>query len=152
MSDDYDYLYKVVMIGDSGVGKSNVLLRFIRNEFDSQKKSTIGVEFSSKQIQYKDEIVRIQIWDTAGQERFRSITNAYYRGSLGAIIVYDVTKRSSFESVDRWLNELKENCEKQIVQLIIGNKIDLDQIREVKTSEGEELAKHSNSYFFTTNT
>ncbi|EAL47212.1 Rab family GTPase [Entamoeba histolytica HM-1:IMSS-B] len=148
--DDYDYLYKVVMIGDSGVGKSNLLLRFTRDEFDPEKKSTIGVEFSSKQIRYNDETVRTQIWDTAGQERYRAITNAYYRGALGAILVYDVTKKSSFESLDRWLSELRDNADKKVVEMIVGNKCDLEQMREVSIKEGEDMAKKIGAFFFET--
>ncbi|ELP85077.1 rab11, putative [Entamoeba invadens IP1] len=148
--EDYDVLYKTVMMGDSGAGKTCLLMRFTRNEFDAEKKSTIGVEFSSKQIQYKDSAVRIQIWDTAGQERYRAITGAYYRGSLGAVMVYDVTKKSSFEALDRWHNELIENGDKSVVKMVIGNKCDLEQMREVTTEEAEEFAKKTGSYFFET--
>ena len=148
--DEYDFLYKIVLVGESGVGKSNLLLKFTRNEFDPDKRSTIGVEFATRSITYDDKNIRAQIWDTAGQERYRAITNAYYRGALGALIVYDITKKNTFESVGRWLQELHENADKKVVQMIIGNKSDLKQTREVETAEGEELAKKNNAFFFET--
>ena len=99
--DDYDYLFKVVIIGDSGVGKSNLLSRFTRNEFHLDSKSTIGVEFATRSIQHDGKIIKAQIWDTAGQERYRAITSAYYRGAVGALLVYDISKRLTFENVER---------------------------------------------------
>ncbi|KAK8524500.1 hypothetical protein V6N12_029365 [Hibiscus sabdariffa] len=99
--DDYDYLFKVVLIGDSGVGKSNLLSRFTKNEFSLESKSTIGVEFATRSIRVDDKVVKAQIWDTAGQERYRAITSAYYRGAVGALLVYDVTRHVTFENVER---------------------------------------------------
>jgi small GTP-binding protein len=93
--DDYDYLFKIVLIGDSGVGKSNILSRFTRNEFSVESKSTIGVEFATRSIEIEKKVVKAQIWDTAGQERYRAITSAYYRGAVGALLVYDVTKKGT---------------------------------------------------------
>eukprot|EP01036_Dinobryon_divergens_P032180 gene32180-41720_t len=112
--EEYDYLFKVVLIGDSGVGKSNLLSRFTRNEFNLESKSTIGVEFATKSIQVDSKIVKAQIWDTAGQERYRAITSAYYRGAVGALLVYDISKRSTFENVERWLKELRDHAEPNI--------------------------------------
>ena len=149
-TDEYDFLYKIVLVGESGVGKSNLLLRFTRNEFDADKRSTIGVEFATRSITYCEKNIRAQIWDTAGQERYRAITNAYYRGALGALVVYDITKKNSFESVERWLQELHDNADKKVVQMIIGNKSDLSQTREVETAEGEEMAKKNGAFFFET--
>merc|ERR1711907_378507 len=103
--DEYDFLYKVVLIGDSGVGKSNLLSRFTRNEFNLETKSTIGVEFATRSIQADGRTIKAQIWDTAGQERYRAITSAYYRGAVGALVVYDISKKQTFENVDRWLTE-----------------------------------------------
>ena len=100
---EYDYLFKVVLIGDSGVGKSNLLSRFTRNEFNIDSKSTIGVEFATKSIEVEGKTIKAQIWDTAGQERYRAITSAYYRGAVGALLVYSIEKHSSFENVERWL-------------------------------------------------
>lgn len=101
-----EYLFKIVLIGDSAVGKSNLLSRFARNEFDSNSKATIGVEFQTQVVDIDGKEVKAQIWDTAGQERFRAVTSAYYRGAVGALVVYDITRRSSFNSVKRWLEEL----------------------------------------------
>lgn len=102
-----DYLFKIVMVGDSAVGKSNLLARFARNEFHPNSKSTIGVEFQTQKIDISGKEVKAQIWDTAGQERFRAVTSAYYRGAVGALLVYDISRRQTFESIGRWLNELQ---------------------------------------------
>ncbi len=102
-----DYLFKVVLIGDSAVGKSNLLSRYARNEFNNNSKATIGVEFQTQSIEIEGKEVKAQIWDTAGQERFRAVTSAYYRGAVGALIVYDISRRGTFENVGRWLEELK---------------------------------------------
>ena len=101
-----DYLFKIVLIGDSAVGKSNLLARFARNEFYSNSKSTIGVEFQTQKMEIDGKEVKAQIWDTAGQERFRAVTSAYYRGAVGALVVYDISRRQTFDSIGRWLNEL----------------------------------------------
>ncbi|KAJ0671113.1 putative small GTP-binding protein [Helianthus annuus] len=101
-----DYLFKIVLLGDSGVGKSNLLARFARNEFYSNSKSTIGVEFQTQKMEVNGKEIKAQIWDTAGQERFRAVTSAYYRGAVGALVVYDVSRHQTFGSVGRWLNEL----------------------------------------------
>ncbi|CAI0440143.1 unnamed protein product [Linum tenue] len=101
-----DYLFKIVLIGDSAVGKSNLLARFARDEFYPNSKSTIGVEFQTQKMDFDGKEVKAQIWDTAGQERFRAVTSAYYRGAVGALVVYDISRRQTFESIGRWLNEL----------------------------------------------
>ena len=129
---DFDYIFKVVLIGDSGVGKSNLLSRFTRNEFNLESKSTIGVDFATRSLDTPDgKTIKAQIWDTAGQERYRAITSAYYRGALGALLVYDITKSKTFESVNQWLQELRDYSESNIVVMIVGNKIDLAQLRQV---------------------
>jgi len=102
-----EYLFKVVIIGDSAVGKSNLLSRYARNEFNMHPKATIGVEFHTQSIDIDGKEVKAQIWDTAGQERFRAVTSAYYRGAVGALVVYDISRRTTFENVSRWLDELK---------------------------------------------
>ncbi|KAF2610822.1 hypothetical protein F2Q70_00008222 [Brassica cretica] len=102
-----EYLFKIVIIGDSAVGKSNLLSRYARNEFNAHSKATIGVEFQTQSMEIEGKDVKAQIWDTAGQERFRAVTSAYYRGAVGALVVYDISRRSTFESVARWLDELK---------------------------------------------
>ena len=148
--EDYDFLYKIVLIGESGVGKSNLLLRFTRNEFDAEKRSTIGVEFATRSIQHDNKVIRAQIWDTAGQERYRAITNAYYRGAVGALVVYDITKENTFKSIERWLSELKDNADPKIVIMIIGNKADLSQTREVEETIAKEFCQNQKLFFFET--
>ena len=111
MSDDEggggeEYLFKVVIIGDSAVGKSNLLSRYARNEFNMHSKATIGVEFQTQSMEIDGKEVKAQIWDTAGQERFRAVTSAYYRGAVGALVVYDISRRTTFDSIARWLDEL----------------------------------------------
>lgn len=139
--DEYDYLFKVVLVGDSGVGKSNILSRFTRNEFNLQSKSTIGVEFATRSIEVDAKTIKAQIWDTAGQERYRAITSAYYRGAVGALLVYDITKGESFNSVTRWLKELRDHADDRIVILVVGNKSDLRHLREVSEEEGKVFAE-----------
>ncbi|CAG7907827.1 unnamed protein product [Brassica rapa] len=118
--DDYDYLFKVVLTGDSGVGKSNLLSRFTKNDFSHDSRSTIGVEFATRSIQVDDKIVKAQLWHTAGQEsRYRAITSAYYRGAVGALLVYDVTRHVTFENVERWLNELRGHTDANTVIMLI---------------------------------
>ncbi|KAL8108142.1 ras-related protein RABA1f-like [Apium graveolens] len=148
--EDYDYLFKVVLIGDSGVGKSNLLSRFSRNEFSLESKSTIGVEFATRSIQVDDKVVKAQIWDTAGQERYRAITSAYYRGAVGALLVYDVTRRITFENVERWLKELRDHTDTNIVIMLVGNKADLRHLRAVSTDDAMAFAERENTFFMET--
>uniref|UniRef100_A0A7N8YA93 Ras-related protein Rab-25 n=1 Tax=Mastacembelus armatus TaxID=205130 RepID=A0A7N8YA93_9TELE len=138
--DEYDYLFKVVLIGDSGVGKSNLLSRFTRNEFNLESKSTIGVEFATRSIQVDGKTVKAQIWDTAGQERYRAITSAYYRGAVGALLVYDIAKHLTYENVERWLKELRDHADSNIVIMLVGNKSDLRHLRAVPTDEARAFA------------
>jgi Ras-related protein Rab-11A len=148
--EEYDYLFKVVLIGDSGVGKSNLLSRFTRNEFLLDSKSTIGVEFATRTLQVEGKTIKVQIWDTAGQERYRAITSAYYRGALGALLVYDVTKASSFENVSRWLKELRDHADSNIVIMLIGNKTDLKHLRTVATEDARGFAESEGLSFIET--
>jgi Ras-related protein Rab-11A len=147
----WDFLFKLVMIGDSGVGKSNLLNRYTKNEFSLETKATIGVEFATKSITTKDgKAVKAQIWDTAGQERYRAITSAYYRGAVGALLVYDVTNYESFKNLEHWLNEIRDHAEKNIVILMVGNKTDLKHKRDVKKEEAAEYAnQHRMAYIET---
>lgn len=149
--EEYDYLFKVVLIGDSGVGKSNLLTRFTRDEFKSDSKSTIGVEFATQTIQVDKKTIKAQIWDTAGQERYRAITSAYYRGAVGALLVYDITKEPTFESVKTmWLEELKSNADDNIIIMLVGNKKDLAHLRQVTTTDGRDFATSNNLSFIET--
>lgn len=148
--EEYDYLFKVVLIGDSGVGKSNLLSRFTRNEFNLESKSTIGVEFATKSINVDGKVVKAQIWDTAGQERYRAITSAYYRGAVGALLVYDISKHITFENVERWLKELRDHAEPNIVVMLVGNKSDLRHRRTVPTEEAMAFAEQNGLAFIET--
>ncbi|OUS41995.1 ras-related protein Rab11A [Ostreococcus tauri] len=137
---DYDYLFKIVLIGDSGVGKSNLLSRFTRNEFCLESKSTIGVEFATRSVQIAGKTIKAQIWDTAGQERYRAITSAYYRGAVGALLVYDITSLESFTAARKWLTELQYHADANIVVLLAGNKNDLVHLRAVSVEEAQQFA------------
>jgi len=148
--DDYDYLFKIVLIGDSGVGKSNILSRFTRNEFSVESKSTIGVEFATRSIEIEKKVVKAQIWDTAGQERYRAITSAYYRGAVGALLVYDVTKKETFADVEKWLAELRDHADSKIVIMLTGNKCDLQHLRSVTTQDAEIYAAKEDLLFLET--
>ncbi|KAF8937824.1 small GTPase [Dissophora ornata] len=148
--DEYDYLFKVVLIGDSGVGKSNLVSRFTRNEFNLESKSTIGVEFTTRSIQVDAKTIKAQIWDTAGQERYRAITSAYYRGAVGALLVYDIAKHATYENVGRWLKELRDHADTNIVIMLVGNKSDLRHLRAVPTDEAKQFATENGLSFIET--
>ena len=138
------------MIGDSGVGKSNLLSRFTRNEFSLESKSTIGVEFATRSINVDGKTIKAQIWDTAGQERYRAITSAYYRGAVGALLVYDIAKHVTFENVDRWLRELRDHADHNIVIMLVGNKSDLRHLRAVPTDDAKGYAEQCSLSFIET--
>ncbi|KAK0756757.1 hypothetical protein N5P37_010913, partial [Trichoderma harzianum] len=140
----------VVLIGDSGVGKSNLLSRFTRNEFNLDSKSTIGVEFATRSIQVDSKTIKAQIWDTAGQERYRAITSAYYRGAVGALLVYDISKHQTYENVTRWLKELRDHADANIVIMLVGNKSDLRHLRAVPTDEAKGFASENHLSFIET--
>ena len=139
-----------MLIGDSGVGKSNLLSRFTRNEFNLESKSTIGVEFATRSVQVDGKSIKAQIWDTAGQERYRAITTAYYRGAVGALVVYDIAKHLTFENVERWLKELKDHTDQKVVTMLVGNKSDLRHLRAVTTEEAKALAEKFDLSFIET--
>jgi small GTP-binding protein len=139
--DNYDMILKLVLIGDSFVGKTNIMSKYLKNEFHEDSKATVGVEFGSKKFEIEGVSIKAQIWDTAGQERYKSITNAYYKGSKGAFIVYDITRKETFDSVDKWISDLKQSGDKKITILLIGNKNDLDNQRQISKEQGEEKAK-----------
>ena len=142
------YLLKYIIIGDSAVGKSNMLLRYIHDRFNEEFHSTIGVEFGAKNIQVDGKIFRIQIWDTAGQETFRSITRAYYKNSVCAFIVYDITNRSTFDNIKGWVEDCKKLSPKTVLMILVGNKIDLEDKREVSYDEGSTYAQKNGLLFF----
>lgn len=136
----HQYLFKYIIIGDSGVGKSCLLLRFTDKRFEASHDLTIGVEFGARLITIDDKQVKLQVWDTAGQESFRSITRSYYRGATGALLVFDVTRRETFEHLTTWLEDCKENSNMNMTILLIGNKIDLVEKREVSEDEARGFA------------
>ncbi|RAL46456.1 hypothetical protein DM860_004735 [Cuscuta australis] len=145
-----DYVFKVVLIGDSAVGKSQLLARFSRNEFSLDSKATIGVEFQTRTMLIEHKSVKAQIWDTAGQERYRAVTSAYYRGAVGAMLVYDITKRQTFDHILRWLEELRAHADKNIVIILVGNKTDLEGQRAVPTEDAKEFAEKEGLFFLET--
>jgi len=147
MSDAHDYLFKILMVGDSGVGKSSLLLRFTDDSFTGNFISTIGVDFKVRNTEVDGKTIKMQIWDTAGQERFRTITSSYYRGAHGVILVYDVTDQASFNNSRQWLTEIDRYACGPVAKLLVGNKTDLPN-RVVSTETGKEFASQFNLRFF----
>ncbi|CAD8102379.1 unnamed protein product [Paramecium primaurelia] len=148
MIKEYDYLFKLVIIGNSGVGKSSLLLRFADDQFSESYLTTIGVDFRFRTLPIDNKNVKLQIWDTAGQERFRTITSAYYKGADGIVMVYDVTQGQSFDDIDKfWLHEVESYGEKNVQLLVIGNKNDLDEQKQVDSAKAQEYCKSHNMLF-----
>ena len=137
---NFEYLFKYIIIGDSNVGKSCIVQRFIEGEFNAELENTIGVEFGAKEIKINNKLVKLQIWDTAGQEAFQSITRSYYRSSAGALVVFDLTNRQPFENCKKWFSEISEHGNQEMVITLVGNKCDLTDKREVSLEEAESLA------------
>ncbi len=148
--DDIDFLLKVVLIGDSGVGKTNLLSRFSSNIFEDNTRNTIGVDFSTHDIQINNKTVKVQFWDTAGQEKYRALASAYYKNAHGAVIVYDITRKETFENVNNWLTELRDHSDKDVQIIVLGNKCDLDSQRKVSVDEGRKLAEQRGLFFMET--
>lgn len=157
---DPDLLVKLILIGDSGVGKTNLVSQFSKNEFNAGSKTTIGVEFATKTLSVvrKDKqgseidtkVVKAQIWDTAGQERYRSVTTAYYKGAVGALLVYDIACMESFKSLGRWLKMLRDNGDENMVIMLVGNKSDLVHHRVTTEAEGKKFAEKEHLLFIET--
>lgn len=142
--DTPDYIFKLLCLGESGVGKTCVILRYSDNIFTSHKMSTVGIDFRIKVIEYKTKQIKLIIWDTAGQERFRNITNQYYNGADGIILIYDVTNRDSFNNVTYWMNQITSKSDKTKIGLIlVGNKIDNEKSRVITKEEGEIIGKNN---------
>ena len=150
LTEEYDLMFKILLLGDSGVGKSSLLLRYTKHEFNVDMRSTIGVEFALKYLKIDNFQLKVQIWDTAGMERYRSITSAYYKGAKGVIIVYDICREKSFENVDKWIEDFKSKADEDAVILLIGNKNDLDDKREVNKEEAEIKAQKNKFAFMET--
>lgn len=141
---EYDYLFKIIIIGNSGVGKSSLLLRFTDRIFEYSHVSTIGVDFKIQTIQLDNKIIKMQIWDTAGNERFRTITTSYYRGSHGVCIVFDLTDKQSFENINSWFTEIEKYASNNIKKILVGNKCDISKDREISYQEANEFANKLN--------
>ena len=139
--EEFDIIFKVIIIGDSNVGKSNLMRRYLNQEFSKETKATIGVEFGSKHLEIEGYAVKIQIWDTAGNERYKSIATTYYQNSKGVLVVYDITRLDSFNNVNKWVNEVRQYGNKDVQIILIGNKCDLEEKRQVDSNLGVEKAK-----------
>eukprot|EP00300_Choanocystis_sp_HF-7_P040103 c6528_g1_i1.p2 GENE.c6528_g1_i1~~c6528_g1_i1.p2 ORF type:complete len:217 (+),score=53.66 c6528_g1_i1:40-651(+) len=149
MASEFDYLLKCLMIGDCGVGKSSILKRYVDDTLPGEHQSTIGVDFKIKSVVKDGKSVKLQIWDTAGQERFRTITRSYYRGAHVIVIVFDITSRDSFASLDMWLTEIDKNVQSGVIcKLVVGNKCDRVAEREVATDEAEAYCKSRSLQYF----
>ena len=135
------YKLKLIILGDSGVGKTNIIQRYISDTFNTETRATVGVEFFVKNYRVNNDIIKLEIWDTAGQERYKSITSAYYKGSRGALIVYDITRTITFEDIEKWKNEINEKVKGSLKLMLIGNKCDLKDERKVSIEEALEKAK-----------
>lgn len=146
---NYDYLIKLLVIGNSGVGKTNMLLKFCENNFMTSHLTTIGIDFKIKTITMGKEKIRLQIWDTAGQQKFKTITQTYYRGAMGIVLTYAMNDRESFEDIENWVKQIKMHASDNVTKVLVGNKSDIDD-RKVSYSEGEALAKELGVRFFET--
>ena len=145
---NFNYLLKYIIIGDSAVGKSNLLLQYSQGQFNPEYQLTIAVEFGTKNLEIRKKIYRIQIWDTAGQENFKSITRAYFQSSACAIVVYDISSRDTFNNASNWIEDCKSQCSKKTFMVLVGNKLDLADKRQVNTNEGQDLADKYGMLFF----
>ena len=147
---DYKLLFKIIIVGESCVGKSNIISRYLNGQFIQNIPSTLGAELSNKYLKIKDISAKLQIWDTAGQERYNSIISCYFKGAHGCFIVYDITNEQSFEKVEEWYQRVKENANKEVSLILVGNKCDLENKRVISRDKGEEKAKNLNCPFFET--
>jgi len=147
---DYDHLIKLLLIGDSGVGKSCLLLRFSDDSFTTSFITTIGIDFKIRTIEQEGKRLKLQIWDTAGQERFRTITTAYYRGAMGILLVYDVTDEQSFNNIRNWIRQIQQHAADNVDKILIGNKCDMMDKKVVDTARGQALADEFGIKFFET--
>ena len=147
---EYDYLFKYLIIGNSGVGKSCLLIRFTDDKYEEGYVTTIGVDFKIKTLIIEGKSVKLQIWDTAGQERFRNIVSTYYKGGHGIMMVYDITDLESFRCLDSWLKEIEKNASKNVYKILVGNKNDMEKERKVSFEKGMEFADLHGMKFFET--
>lgn len=150
MGDHYDLHVKLLMLGDTGVGKTCLLLRYAFDSFSPTFITTIGIDFKIKEVELDGLRIKLQIWDTAGQERFRTITVSYFKGAHGILLVYDVSERDSFENIQHWVHQIRENADERVRLVLVGNKCDREESRVVSTKEGQDLAKQYGVSFFET--
>lgn len=146
---NYDKLIKLLLLGESGVGKTSLLLRFTEDYFTSEHLTSIGIDYKIKMLEMDNKIVKLQIWDTAGEERFRTITKTYYKEAHGILLVYDLSDFNSFKSITNWIKQIEENSDPNVSKVLIGNKSDLEK-REVSNEQGRQLADEFNMIFFET--
>ena len=150
MEEEYDYIFKVLLIGNSDVGKSSLILRYVDQIWNDVFVPTIGVDFKVKSLQIDNKRVKMQIWDTAGQERFRNVISSYFKGAHGILLIYDITARDSFKELENWLGEVERNATPQVLKILIGNKCDLDEQRQITVDEGEAFAARNGMKFIET--
>jgi len=146
----YDLLFKLLLIGDSGVGKTCVLFRFSDDAFNTTFISTIGIDFKIKTVELNGKKIKLQIWDTAGQERFHTITTSYYRGANGIMLVYDITNTKSFENISKWLRNIEEHASEDVEKMLLGNKCDMEEKRVISKDKGEQIASEHGIKFYET--
>lgn len=147
---NYDHLFKLLLIGDSGVGKTCILFRFADDQFNASFISTIGIDFKIKTVNINGKRIKLQIWDTAGQERFHTITTSYYRGANGIMMVYDITNTKTFDSVTKWLSNVSDHASADVRKVLLGNKSDQEEKRMISTARGQEIAQANGIQFFET--
>jgi len=148
--DEYDYIFKVLLLGNSDVGKSSLLLRFVDSLWNDTFVPTIGVDFKVKTLEINNQRVKMQIWDTAGQERFRTVISTYFRGAHGILLLYDVTNKDSFKNLENWLTEIEKNSSDKVLKILLGNKCDLSDDREISKEEGQAFAIRNGMEFMET--
>ncbi len=148
--EDYDFIFKILLLGNSDVGKSSLLLRYVDAVWNESFVPTIGVDFKVKTLDIEDKKLKMQIWDTAGQERFRNVVSTYFRGSNGILLLYDITNRDSFKDLESWLIEIEKNSDENVLKILIGNKNDLEEERVISYDEGKAFAERNNMKFIET--
>ena len=150
MNNSYESAFKIIIVGDSGVGKTNIMTKYIKNEFHGKFKVTVGVDLFTKEFDIEGHKIKAQIFDTAGQERFRALIPQYYKGTKGAFVVYDITSEITFNAIDKWVSEIRAVADKRIILILIGNKSDLEDLRKVTKENGEKKAKELGLAFLET--
>jgi Ras-related protein Rab-1A len=148
--EEYDYIFKVLLIGNSDVGKSSIILRYVDETWTDVFVPTIGVDFKVKTLKVDNKQVKMQIWDTAGQERFRTVVSSYFRGSHGLFLIYDITNKDSFKNLENWLKEIEGEASEKVLKILIGNKCDLEEDRDIKFEEGQAFANRNGMQFMET--